>query len=50
MLNIRDEAIIALLCYMEAGISETGTLTVRHLSFDEYSAVVNVKGKTGLEG
>jgi integrase/recombinase XerD len=45
--HVRDKAIIALLWDIGARISEVGTLTIRHISFDEYGAIVNVRGKTG---
>jgi integrase/recombinase XerD len=43
----RDKAIIAILWDIGARIGEIGTLNVKHLSFDEYGAIVNVRGKTG---
>jgi len=43
----RDKAIIALLWDIGARIGEIGTLNVRHVSFDEHGAIINVKGKTG---
>ena len=43
----RDKAMIALLWDIGARIGEIGTLNIRHLSFDEYGAIVNVRGKTG---
>lgn len=43
----RDKAIIALLWDIGARIGEIGTLHIKHVSFDEYGAVVNVKGETG---
>src|SRR5664280_1102659 len=45
--RIRDKAIIAILWDIGARISEVGTLTIRHISFDEHGAIVNVRGKTG---
>ncbi|MCQ1534674.1 tyrosine-type recombinase/integrase [Methanosarcina sp. KYL-1] len=45
--SARDRAIVALLWDIGARIGEIGTLTIRHLSFDQYGAIVNVKGKTG---
>ena len=43
----RDKAMIALLWDIGARIGEIGTLNIRHLSFDEYGAIVNVRGKAG---
>lgn len=43
----RDKAIIALLWDIGARIGEIGTLNIRHISFDEYGAIANVRGKTG---
>jgi site-specific recombinase XerD len=45
--NLRDKAIIALLWDIGARIGEIGTLSLKHIKFDEYGAIVNVKGKTG---
>jgi integrase len=44
---IRDKAIIALLWDIGARIGEIGTLHIKHVSFDEHGAIVNVRGKTG---
>ena len=46
--DVRDRAIVALLWDIGARIGEIGTLTIRHVSFDEYGAIVNVRGKTGF--
>ncbi|MGA9187969.1 MAG: tyrosine-type recombinase/integrase [Methanosarcina sp.] len=43
----RDKAMIALFWDIGARIGEIGTLHIKHVSFDEYGAIVNVKGKTG---
>ena len=45
--HMRDKAIIALLWDIGARIREIGTLTIRHISFDEHGAIVDVRGKTG---
>lgn len=45
--NERDKAMIALLWDIGARIGEIGTLHIKHISFDEYGAIVNVSGKTG---
>lgn len=45
--NLRDKAIIALLWDIGARIGEIGTLSLKHIKFDEYGATVNVRGKTG---
>lgn len=45
--SIRDKAIIALLWDIGARIGEIGTLSIKHIKFDEYGTIVNVKGKTG---
>lgn len=45
--NKRDKALIALLWDIGARIGEVGTLRIRHVSFDDIGAVINVSGKTG---
>jgi integrase len=45
--SIRDKAIVAILWDIGARIGEIGTLSLKHIKFDEYGAIVNVKGKTG---
>ena len=45
--SIRDKAIIALLWDIGARIGEIGILSIKHIKFDEYGTIVNVKGKTG---
>ena len=42
-----DKAMIALLWDIGARIGEVGTLTIRHVSFDEYGALISLRGKTG---
>jgi integrase/recombinase XerD len=42
-----DRAIIALLWDIGARIGEIGTLKIKHIKFDEYGAIVNLKDKTG---
>ncbi|HII79040.1 MAG TPA: tyrosine-type recombinase/integrase [Methanosarcina sp.] len=43
----RDKAMIALLWDIGARIGEIGTLHIKHISFDEQGAIINVTGKTG---
>lgn len=45
--SVRDKAIVALLWDIGARIGEIGTLSIKHIRFDQYGATVNVKGKTG---
>jgi Site-specific recombinase XerD len=42
-----DKAMIALLWDIGARIGEIGTLTIRHIYFDEFGALISVRGKTG---
>ncbi|WP_292387987.1 tyrosine-type recombinase/integrase, partial [Methanosarcina sp. UBA5] len=42
-----DKAMIALLWDIGARIGEIGSLTIRHISFDEYGALISLRGKTG---
>jgi integrase len=42
-----DKAIIALLWDIGARVGEIGNLRIKHIKFDEYGAIVNLKGKTG---
>ncbi len=46
-IKLSDKAMVALLWDIGARIGEIGTLKIRHIKFDEYGAIVNVKGKTG---
>ena len=45
----RDKAMIALLWDIGARIDEIGILHIKHISFDEYGAIVNVRGKKFYE-
>jgi len=45
--NKRDKAIIALLWDIGARVGEIGNLLIKHLKFDDLSAVVSLDGKTG---
>jgi integrase/recombinase XerD len=42
-----DKAIIALLWDIGARVGEIGNLRIKHIKFDEYGAIINLKGKTG---
>lgn len=44
----RDKAIIATLYDSGCRIGELGSLKIKHLSFDQYGAVLTVNGKTGM--
>lgn len=46
--NKRDEAIIALLWDIGARIGEVGNLLIKHITFDEYGAIIKLNGKTGF--
>lgn len=43
----RDKALISVLYESGCRVGEIGNLRVKHVSFDEYGAVLNVDGKTG---
>ncbi|WP_082092939.1 tyrosine-type recombinase/integrase [Methanosarcina siciliae] len=45
--NPRDKALISLLYDSGARIGELGNLKIRNVIFDEYGAVIEIKGKTG---
>ena len=45
--QLKDKAIITLLWDIGARIGEIGTLKIKHIKFDEYGAIVNIKSKTG---
>lgn len=45
--NYRDKAFIATMYESGCRVSEIGNLLVKHVSFDEYGAVIMVDGKTG---
>ncbi|MDN5310701.1 MAG: integrase/recombinase XerD [Methanolobus sp.] len=46
--NKRDKVIIALLWDIGARIGEVGNLLIKHLTFDEYGAIINLNGKKGF--
>lgn len=45
--HTRDKALIALLWDAGLRIGEAGTLRIKNIAFDEYGAVLTVRGKTG---
>ncbi len=45
--NPRDKALISVLFDSGCRIGEIGELKIKNISFDEYGATLNVKGKTG---
>jgi site-specific recombinase XerD len=46
--NKRDEALIALLWDIGARVGEVGNLLIKHLTFDELGAIIQLSGKTGF--
>ena len=44
----RDKAIISVLYDTGVRIGEMGYMKIKHVSFDQYGAVITVKGKTGM--
>ena len=45
--SVRDKALLAVLAESGARISEIGTMKIKHVSFEEYGARLNLHGKTG---
>lgn len=45
--NVRDKAFIACLAESGARIAEIATMKIKHISFEEYGARLNISGKTG---
>lgn len=46
--NIRDRALLASLAESGCRIGEIGSMSIKHISFEEYGARLTVKGKTGM--
>lgn len=46
--NMRDRALLASLGESGCRIGEIGSMSIKHISFEEYGARLTVKGKTGM--
>lgn len=45
--TVRNKALLSVLAESGARISEIGTMQIKHVSFEEYGARLNIHGKTG---